>query len=302
MHGEEKRTRHGFGLRAFFDEQLAHLDGLLGGWQGQSVAGDEARETVEQFVNTVNSRLRLVQGYASTLRPPVSALYRHVLDIAEQIPGSFELSHQAFRDNPLVNAMFVGHTDIDQLVKRTPAIDDFLRQHAHLELPRFYALMTVQKQEKRRFGVGMQGEMVLHDLAQQVVNFHDPSLHHPCLTDSDLANELKSFLLDSVVKRLRLQMLELAQQQSLASKDNSYQARINSLANPEVYLRTLQQKLADPAQLLTLQRSHLRLSKLGVKLDANDLSQCANEFDVCELSWNNQTRHLLFQVVYQRMA
>ncbi len=64
-------------------------------------------QIVESFVDALNSKMRAVHGYSYKLRGPVRALYNHVRQIAEEIPSPVELNLDAFRTDPLVNALFV---------------------------------------------------------------------------------------------------------------------------------------------------------------------------------------------------
>jgi hypothetical protein len=81
--------------------------------------------------------------------------------------------------------------------------------------------------------------------------------------------------------------------------DDSYESRIKSLTNPDVYLNTLIEYLEIPANLLSIDKTHLKLSKLGIKLDSDD-RQCANEFDIHELTWIGNTRNIVLQIAHAR--
>ncbi|MDO9238766.1 MAG: hypothetical protein Q7U30_02030, partial [Methylicorpusculum sp.] len=74
-------------------------------------------------------------------------------------------------------------------------------------------------------------------------------------------------------------------------------SRVKSLANPDVYLMTLLELLENPVNLLRIEKTHYKLNKLGLKI-AGDDSQCANEFDVYELTWSNNTRNVVLQIAY----
>jgi hypothetical protein len=50
---------------------------------------------------------------------------------------------------------------------------------------------------------------------------------------------------------------------------------------------------------LSINKTHFKLSKLGIKLDDGD-RQNANEFDLHELTWSNNTRNVVLQVTLVR--
>jgi hypothetical protein len=87
--------------------------------------------------------------------------------------------------------------------------------------------------------------------------------------------------------------------QSFNSINHSYESRIRSLANPDVYLNTLLEYIETPSKLLSIDKTHFKLSKLGIKIDSDD-QQCANEFDLHEVSWSDNTRNVIVQIAHAR--
>ncbi|MDD4906307.1 MAG: hypothetical protein PHD39_09150, partial [Methylobacter tundripaludum] len=72
------------------------------------------------------------------------------------------------------------------------------------------------------------------------------------------------------------------------------------LANPDVYLDALLGYIEAPDKLLSIDKTHFKLSKLGIKLEDDDSGQRANEFDIHELTWSNDTRNVVLQIAYVR--
>jgi hypothetical protein len=81
--------------------------------------------------------------------------------------------------------------------------------------------------------------------------------------------------------------------------DDCYKSRVKSLANPGVYLNTLIEYLEIPSNLLSIDKTLLKLSKMGIRLDSDD-RQCANEFGIHELTWIGSTRNMVLQIAYVR--
>ena len=295
MMQNEKRTHEAATLRDFFDEQISHLQNLFGDFSFKSQTDEEDAEQqqiVENFVDAANAKLRAADHYAQRLRPPVCALYRHLLAVAEQIPPPVELSHRAFACDATVNALFVNSAEIDRLIKANRFISDYLNSHP----ASFYALMTAQKTETTVFGVGMQGEMLVREVSQRAVNFSGHKLHRPCASKDELAQALRRFLFDEVVQLVKQSMGELVIAETLKPGNASYETRLQSLANPSVYLDTLIGYLQPVENLLKIDRFHFKLSKLGVKLECDD-GQCINEFEIHELTWRGKYRNVLMQIV-----
>lgn len=300
---DDRRSHEALSLRTFFDDQLHHLQKLVSSLTSHLHDPDEQtvedRQIVESFVDLSNSKMRAVHDYSHKLRGHVRTLYNHILQVADEIPPPADLNLDAFRTNPLINALFVNSNDIEKLFKTDPDVDAYLRAHNKYQAPVLYALLTASKSEKRMLGVGMLGEMLIREVPQQAVNFSAHKIHTPCASSAELSTSLKKYLFGRVVVLVKQEMMSRMPNQPFDTGDASYEARVKSLANPDVYLNALIEYLEVPANLLSIDKIHFKLSKLGIKLDADD-RQSANEFDIHELTWSNNTRNVVLQIARAR--
>lgn len=300
---EDRRSDEALSLRTFFDEQLHHLQNLVGNLASyihdEEPLTKEDKQIIENFVDASNSKMRAAYDYAHKLREHVRALYSHVLQIADQIPPAVDLNPDAFRMNPLVNALFVNNNDIDKLFNADPDVDAFLRAQSKYQVPVLYAMLTAGKSEKRTLGIGMQGDMLIREIPQLAVNFASHKVHIPCTSSAELSAALKEYLFGRVVALIKQQMTSRMTDQALKPGDDSYESRVKSLANPDVYLNTLIEYIEVPAKLLSIDKLHFKLSKLGIQLEDDD-KQSANEFDIHELTWSNNTRNVVLQIALAR--
>jgi hypothetical protein len=295
-----KRSHEASTLRAFFDDQVRHLHDLMNSHiHHEEARTDEDEHIVDSFVDTANSKMRAVHGYAEKLREHVCELYHHVLQVAEQIPSPIGLTRDTFAASQIVNALFVNSDDIDRLFQRNPEVESFLRVHDQYQTPIMYALLTACKNEKSTLGVGMLGELLVLEVPRRSVNFHSHKVHIPCDSSAELSAALRHFLFDRVVVLIKQELSLRMTDQAVGISDKSYESRIKSLANPDVYLNTLIEYLEIPASLLSMEKSHYKLSKLGIKLENGD-GQCANEFDIHEITWSDGTRNVVLQIAYTR--
>lgn len=299
---DDRRSHEALSLRSFFDDQLHHLQNLfssLSNLHDQDQQTEEDRQIVESFVDASNTKMRAVHDYSHKLREHIRALYNHVLQVADQIPPPVDLNLEAFRTDPLINALFVNSNDIDKLLTTDADTDAYLRSHSKYQVPVLYALLTASKSEKRILGVGMQGDMLIREMPQQAVNFSSHKIHTPCASSSELSTTLKEYLFGRVVAFIKQEMMSRMVKQLFKPGDDCYESRVKSLANPDVYLDTLIEYLEIPSNLLNINKIHFKLSKLGIKLDDAD-RQCANEFDIHELTWSNNTRNVVLQIAHTR--
>jgi small-conductance mechanosensitive channel len=300
---DDKRSPHASSLRTFFDEQLDHLQNLVGSLGSQLLDQEqqtkEDRQIVESFVDASNSKMRAVQGYAHKLREHVRALHDHALQVAERIPPPVDLNQETFGTDPLVNALFASSNEIDKVFATDSEVNAYVRAHSKYQVPVMYALLTASKSEKKTLGVVMQGDMLIRDVPQQAVNFSSYKIHAPCAACAELSTALKEYLFSRVVALIKQEMTLQMTDQVFKPGDVSYESRVKSLANPDVYLDTLIEYLEVPAKLLSIDKLHFKLSKLGIKLAADD-GQSANEFDIHELTWCNNARNVMLQIAFTR--
>lgn len=298
----DRRTYEALSFRMFFDDQLQHLQKLIGNLKShiydEEQQTEEDEQIVENFVNISNSKMRAVDDYSDKLRVHVRALYNHVLHIAGQIPPPIGLDMDTFKTNPLINALFVNSKDIDKLFENDGDVSAYLRSHSKYQVPVMYALLTAGKNEKRILGVGMQGETLIREVPQQTVNFFSHKIHVPCASSAELNTTLKEYLFSRVVALVKQEMASHMTNQLFKTSDDSYESRVNSLANPDIYLNTLIKYLETPSNLLSINKTHFKLSKLGIKLD--DDKQSSNEFDIHELTWSNDTRNVVLRIAHAR--
>jgi hypothetical protein len=296
---DNRRSHEASVFRTFFDDQLHYLQELASSLGNQTNdeerQAEEDRQIVESFVDASNSKMRAVHGYAHKLREHVRDLHMHVLQVADEIPAPVDLNHDAFETDPLVNALFVCSKDIDKLFQTDADMGAFLRTHNKYQVPIVYALLTASKSEKKTLGLGLQGEMIIRDVPQQVVNFSLHKIHAPCASSTELSSVLKKYLFDRVVALVRQEMASHMFNPPFKPSDDSYESRVKSLANPDVYLKTLIENIETPDSLLSIDKTHFKLSKLGIKLDGDD-RQCANEFDIYELEWSDGSRNMVLQI------
>jgi hypothetical protein len=220
-----------------------------------------------------------------------------VIEVADQIPQPVGLNQETFETDPLVNALFVNSRDIDKLFQIDHDVVVYLRSHSSNQDPKLYALLTANKSEKRMLGVGMMGDMLIREVPQLAVNFSSYKINSPCASEEELNILLKQYLFSCVVAQIKQEMMSRMTPPPMMPGDDSYELRVKSLANPEIYLGALIGYLEAPKRLLRIEKIHFKLSKLGIKLDGDD-RQSANEFDIYELTWSNNIKNVVLKIAW----
>lgn len=290
----ERRLPTAQRLRSFFDQQIAHLQQLT----SMQTPRDEASQRVETLIDATNARVRVVQDYKNQLRTEVIRLYQHVLEISAAIPAPIWLTRQSFSTDPLVNALFVNPDDIHSFLNQDPIVTRYLDKCNPGELAVIYGLLTAQKHEKTVLSNGLVGNQLVRELVQQTINFHSHKIQTACSSHSELENSTRDFLFKLAIEQIN-QALKQEENQLEYWTKKTYEERLQSLANPEVYLLRLLHFLKDPQQIIDIENQVLRLSKLGVKLN-NEAQQAVNEFELYELIFLDQSRMTISQITCPR--
>lgn len=287
---DNKRTQAGLHLRAFFDEQIQHLHQLIDElgehFQHHMSLSTEDNQIIESFVDAANSKMRIVDGYAEKLRERVRALHDHVSMITDQLPIPVALSSETFHTNPLINALFAADSDIERLLKTDQNLKAFCRSHSLTSA--IYGMLIFDKHEKHFLGVSSFGDLIVRDMPQQVVNFSSHKINVLYAENDEFQMGVRQFICERIIALLKNDLESKKTMRDLFNIDNSYEARVNSLSNPDVYLNALIDQLTEPQALLNIQITHFKLSKQGVKLSDSDF-QLANEFDIYELIWSDMS-------------
>ncbi|PIE43773.1 MAG: hypothetical protein CSA50_04005 [Gammaproteobacteria bacterium] len=294
----ERRTAEGSGLRKFFDDQLAHLGGLLAKWEAERNDKrrqlKEQKKLVESVVEGSDTRIRAVSGYVDKLRTCSCTLYQYVCQLAEQLPPPVRLNEESFTDEPLINALFANQQDITQLLSNDPALKDYLQNNQQSYPITVFAFLTAVKHQKTKLGMGIVNDKVVNDIIQETVNFSEHCLNSPCASKELSLSALKQFIFNLIIHQAKLAMKN-KKQESDQNGHHPSNARAQSLNNPEVYLEALTNYLNTATKHLVLEKTHLRVSKLGIKLTPED-KQAANEFDLYQLCWDKQIRQVMARV------
>lgn len=167
------------------------------GWMSQRrAARHSAREreaaiteAIEAVIAGTEPKLRALNGYEKRLAPAVERTLDYIDDLIEQLPPPIELSRESWQRHPHINAFFATVTDLPLFLSRVEALRDFFERRPHAT--QAYAILTSIRDEKRVFGISLEGGMVRRDVAQTSVGFREPRILSPTPTEEELRKEAK---------------------------------------------------------------------------------------------------------------
>ncbi len=154
---------------------------------------DEAaiREAIERLVEEVDPRIRLIRHYSEKLRPAVEAALEHSRDTVERLPAPVALDARTWATHALLNAAFARADEIPGVVSRSVEVREYFERGAGRGSDACFALLGMQREERRILGKALMGEVVQSDVVQTTVSFTNHRLIVPASTEAELRRQVE---------------------------------------------------------------------------------------------------------------
>jgi hypothetical protein len=250
-------------LRAFFYEQWVYLTGLLESGEDEPDDQEAVADAIEAVVTGTDPRMRGIGNYKKKLREGVRILLNHVDGYVQMLPPAVAVRQKAYGTDPLLNALFVNKDEMQKIFSRTREMKKFFAATAAAD--QAYLPLFVSRKEKTVFGSGMEGELYVRDVKQQVVSFTGHQLGNPAETEVDARRYLKRYLFENVVDLMRTALCCPLNGEKEGEEDGGGSAKARK--DPHVYLQQLIDLLSKPEELIWFHETRLRISRVGVVLD-----------------------------------
>lgn len=294
-----RRIPEASALRAFFQEQWETLQQLLDARQEERLRIQQEQETlndaVESIVEGTETRLRLASGYQRRLRGSARGLLEHIETLIDALPAAIELSQKAFVRDPWVNALFRNPHGMHQLFSGNSQVQAFFDEPAHQQSSEVFALLFVNRTEKRILGSEMRGDIIVSGVEQTAVSFTGHSLRAPRASEEQARYAVKELLFESVIQFLRQRMTRLKYE----SREDGKIGAQAALTNPDLYLERLLEQMHLPQSLIRLQDDQLRINSMGIKIPP-DAPGRASEIALQELGVGDRPARVVTLVRYPR--
>lgn len=263
-----------------FERALQRLFG-----SGSNAGGGDAADSeliddlIAGVVEQVEPRVKLVPRYEAKLREPMRATLAHLRALAAGAPEPLALTRAAWADDPRVNAFFAAPDEVSACLGRSRELRAFFDDAANAGASEAYALLGMKKAERRVLAPGYVGDMLVQDLAQVTVSFSDHSIVAPSRSAADTRLEIGRRIVERLAQPARSRVLEA-------------KARKATL---DQYLDEIRAAFEHPENQVAVSRTPLRVSRMGVKLDASSTER-ANELVLTELAIGADVRPVIAAV------
>ncbi|MDO6386272.1 hypothetical protein [Uliginosibacterium sp. 31-12] len=191
----------------------------------ERLSPDLINNTIAYLVKMTDSRLTLVPRYHERLSGPVRICLEFLMARRGDMPAVHDATALAWSLDPSLHAFFGAADSMQEVFGSCDSLRNYAAQSSPLDP--IYAVLAMEYEENRHFGVGMQGQMVVRDVAQTALSFRQPRLRLFARTEQDLWRSVARRLLDELaVTALEHMEGEQAQRRELAEQRQLISARL----------------------------------------------------------------------------
>lgn len=194
------RKRHGRSA-----EDSGALRSILKRIEGWFHNNNAEHKHIDQFVTSVEPKLKLARGYRERLKGPLELCREHCKAMIAEIPGPISLKQSGYYDDPVINAAFLGSDPIEHLLQRA----DGQQSEPALSGSERVALLTMKSKERTVFGSKKQGDVILSDIAMRSITFTDHNIVGLATTLSSSREALEKFAFDIIVEATARELSEI---------------------------------------------------------------------------------------------
>lgn len=146
---------------------------IFGRDTGQTASYPETLITraIARALAATDPRLGLISGYRRTLRPAVIHAIDHVVQLVDSLGPAVELTRSKYGTDARLAAVFASVDHMRDILVQDDALTAFRRQAGASPAERAYALLMMEKHERKVLGVDLRGDIVQREVAQVSVNF-----------------------------------------------------------------------------------------------------------------------------------
>ncbi len=143
---------------------------------------------IERLIQAIDPRLKALSGTAARLGPSVTRALEFCRRTVADLPGPLDASPEHWRESPQLRALFARADELQQVFSRQALVQEHLEQHPGE--PVLYAILGAVLQEKKGFGVALNGDALQHDVAVTTLNFENHRLYLPSSGAAALEHDL----------------------------------------------------------------------------------------------------------------
>ncbi len=144
--------------------------------------------------------------------------------VSRGVPGPITLDREHWVKDAQVHALFASVEDMRRAQSASPALRAYF---AGRDAGEAYALLSLRREEKKRFGVAAAGGVLRRDVAQHLIWFGDPQFLAPAASEAEARDALLWAMFDRFVARLLVGVERLREERERLTREKDLaQARL----------------------------------------------------------------------------
>ena len=155
-------------------------------------------DAIERTVDGTDPRVRIVSGYARTLRRPVIHAVKYIIDLVDSFPAPVTVTKDLFSTDPVFSALFYSSREWRRFWTGTPRCANS-GQGMRWCPPQSRRCWWHSSTEKRSFGTAQVGDKVMSDVPRTTVSFDQHRLLEPAASEQETRRLLKYRAFDYLV-------------------------------------------------------------------------------------------------------
>ncbi len=173
------------------------LQVLFGNNSKDRYSKDFVKAAIQHTVESTDPWLRALSGYKRKLRPAVVRAMSYVESLVDEMPPAIVIDSNCHITDPRLRQFFTSTSDMWKVLRN--CITSSLRGDQEWSAPWFYALLTMQKQERAVLGAEVVGDIVLRDLLHHTVSFDCHQLMDLSDSEDETRRKLKKRAYDHLL-------------------------------------------------------------------------------------------------------
>lgn len=148
------------------------------------------KAVIERAIDCTDPRMRILPGYARTLRKPALHSLEHIMSLVENLPAPLLATKAGYTNSPLLGTIFISPARMYEIFNNDKTLCDYLA-----EMPKtsdqVTGLLVVQRHEKQGFGYGLIDGKLVNDVQQTTVSFGQHRLLDLAVSEEETRRLLK---------------------------------------------------------------------------------------------------------------
>ncbi|MCL2876512.1 MAG: hypothetical protein FWF12_09565 [Betaproteobacteria bacterium] len=280
-----------------------------------------SQAVLERVTGLVDKTLAYTPGFGARLVAPIKHARKFCARMVDTLPPPVTVDRRSFASDPLVHALFASADDIGVMLASSGQVRAYLADFRLPQEDNFIALMAARRADKKMLGVALQGEAIVTDVPQTVLQFSNQTLILPTENLTSARDAFLEAAFDSVLLTFAGHLacareaysslqaereMERGRQRSqpagtafperrIAALDERLQQQFQSL-RPEAIIAELADFLMQPEQALSLDPVQLWVTRRGIIQEGAACDADATMIRFMELKSRDRRRHLVLPV------